>query len=155
MPYSRPRWFRWWLFPLTSVVHFGDELFVGGGFYTYVTAIGGIRVSPARFASATLFAFLSITIAAWVARKRYDWVLFVLAALVLTNALTHLGESLATHSYSPGLASGLVLWLPFGGAILYSGFTRSRTPAWWLGLVLGTVMNIAILLFTMHLGRIP
>src|ERR1700745_1858389 len=99
----RPRWFRWWLFPLTSVVHFGDELFAVGGFYRYVTALGGSPISMARFGSATVVAFLSITIAAWIARKRYDWVLFVLAAIILTNALTHLVETLTTRSYSPGL----------------------------------------------------
>lgn len=155
MPYPRPRWFRWWLFPLTSAAHFCDELFAGGGFYTYVTAIGGRPISLARFASATLFAFLSITIAAWVARKRYDWVLFVLAAIILTNAVTHLIQSLATRSYSPGLTSGLVLWLPLGGTILYYGFTRSSSSAWWLGLAIGTAMNMAILLFTLNLGRLP
>ena len=155
MAYPRPAWFRWWLFPLTSIVHFGDELFAGGGFYMYVTAIGGSPVSRDRFVSATLFAFLSITIAAWVARRRYDWVLFVLAAIILTNAVTHLIESLITRSYSPGLASGLLLWLPMGGAILYSGFARSRAQAWWLGLAVGTVMNIAILFFTTRLGGMP
>ena len=151
----RPRWFRWWLFPLTGAVHFADELFAAGGFYRYVAAIGGSPVSMARFAAATAFAFLSITIAAWVARKRYSWVLFVLAAIILTNALTHLAESLETRSYSPGLASGLVLWLPLGGAILYRGFTRSCAAVWWLGVAIGTLMNIAILRFTMYLGRMP
>jgi hypothetical protein len=155
MACPRPRWFRWWLFPVTSAVHFGDELFAGGGFYRYVTAFGGSPISKARFASAIVCAFLSMTLAAWVSRKRWDWVLFVLAAITLTNALTHLVQSLATRSYSPGLASGLVLWLPLGGSILYSGLTRGCAPAWWLGLAVGTAMNIAILLFTMHLGKMP
>lgn len=95
MPCPRPSWFRWWLIPLTSVVHFSDELFAGSGFYTYVTSIGGTPISMTRFALATLFAFLSITIASWLARKRYDWVLFALAA-------DHLYERLN----SPGGKSG-------------------------------------------------
>ena len=155
MPCPRPSWFRWWLFPVTSAVHFGDELFAGGGFYSWVTSIGGTPVSMARFASGTLVAFVSITIASWVARKRYDWLLFALATIVLTNALTHAAGSLLTHSYSPGTASGLVLWLPLGGAILYRGFARNCAAVWCLGLAVGTSMNLAILLLTMNLGRIP
>jgi small-conductance mechanosensitive channel len=153
MPCPRPPWFRWWLFPATSIVHFGDELFAGSGFYKWVTFIGGAPISLARFACATLVAFASITIASWVARKRYDWLLFALAAIILTNALTHLAGSLATHSYSPGTASGLVLWLPLGGAILYRGLARNCARAWCLGLAVGTAMNVAILLLTMNLGR--
>ena len=155
MPCPRPRWFRWWLFPLAGIVHFGDELFVGGGFYTWVTSIGGSRVSMARFASAILVALLSITIASWVGRKRYDWLLFALAAIFLTNALTHLVGSLGTHSYSPGTASGLVLWLPIGSAILYRGFSRNCAVVWCLGLAVGTALNMVILLLTMNLGRMP
>jgi hypothetical protein len=107
-----------------------------------------------RFASATLVAFVSITVASWVARKRYDWLLFTLAAIILTNVLTHLAGCLATHSYSPGTISGLVLWLPLGGAILHRGLTRNCVTIWWLGLAVGTGMNSAILLLTMNLGKI-
>src|SRR5690242_21727400 len=121
MACPRPRWFRWWLFPATSIVHFGDELFVGGGFYTWMTSIGGVRVTMARFAFATVVAFASITIASWVAQRRYDWLLFALAAIILTNALTHLVGSLAAHSYSPGTASGLLIWLQIGRASCREG----------------------------------
>lgn len=155
MPCPRPSWFRWWLIPLTSVVHFSDELFAGSGFYTYVTSIGGTPISMTRFALATLFAFLSITIASWLARKRYDWVLFALAAIIFTNALTHLAESLVTRSYSPGLASGLLIWLPLGSAILYRGFIRKCLRVWFIGLVVGAAMNFVVILFTVNLGRIP
>jgi hypothetical protein len=134
-------------------VHFSDELFAGGGFYTWVTSIGGAPISMARFASATLVAFVSITTASWLARKRYDWLLFALAAIIFTNALTHFVGSLATHSYSPGTVSGLVLWLPLGGAILYRGLARNCATVWCLGLAVGTAMNLAILLLTMNLGR--
>jgi hypothetical protein len=155
MACPRPQWFRWWLYPATSIVHFGDELFVGGGFYTWVTSIGGVRVTMARFAFATVVAFVSITIASWVARRRYDWLLFALAAIILTNALTHLVGSLATHSYSPGTVSGLLIWLPLGGAILYQGFARNCLTIWYTGLAVGTAMNIAVWLLGMSLGGMP
>ena len=154
--FVRPPWFRWWLFPATSLFHFADELFVAGGFYTWVTRLGGARVSTARFASATLLAWLSITVASWVVRKgRYDWLLFTLAAIILTNALTHAVGSLATHSYSPGTASGLILWIPLGAMILFHGSAPKPRPSWYLGLFLGTVINFGVLLLTMNLGRIP
>jgi hypothetical protein len=154
MQCPRPSWFRWWLFPATGIVHFAEELFADGGFYRWVSLIGGTPIGMARFARATFVAFVSITIASWVARKRYDWLLFALAAIILTNALTHLIGTLATHSYSPGTGSGLLLWLPLGGAILYRGFTRSCAIVWYLGLAVGTAMNIAILLLTINLGKI-
>jgi hypothetical protein len=118
MACPRPRWFRWWLFPATSIVHFGDELFVGGGFYTWVTSIGGVRVTMARFAFATVVAFVSITIASWVARRRYDWVLFALSAIIPTNALTHfIGQPGNTF-----LLARYCLW------ITYLAAARRRDP---------------------------
>jgi Protein of unknown function with HXXEE motif len=153
MPCPRPPWFRWWLFPVASAVHFGDELFAGGGFFTWVKSIGGAPVSMARFASGTLVAFVSMTIASWVARKQYDWLLFALAAIISTNALSHAAASLVTHSYSPGTASGLVFWLPLGSAVLYRGLTRNCATVWCVGLTVGTLMNVAILLLAMNLGR--
>jgi Protein of unknown function with HXXEE motif len=155
MSCARPPWFRWWLFPATGLVHFADELFAGGGFYRWVVLIGGARISMARFASATLVAFVSITVASWVVRKRYDWLLFALAATILTNALTHAVGSLATHSYSPGTASGLILWLPLGGSILYRGIAQNCGAVWCLGLALGTCVNVGVFLLTMNLGRMP
>ena len=154
--YKRPSWFRWWLFPATSLVHFADELFAAGGFYTWVARIGGARISMTRFASASLFALVSITVASWAVRKgRYDWLLFTLAATIFTNALSHAVSSLATHSYSPGTISGLILWLPLGGVILYHGGAQKRRAVWYFGLFLGTVVNFGVLLLTMNLGRIP
>ena len=155
MPCPRPRWFRWWFFPVTEVVHSGDELFAGGGLYTWVTYLGGSRISINRFVSATVVGVVSITIAAWLARKRYDWLLFALAAILVANALSHLAGSLVTGSYSPGTVSGLVLWLPLGGAVLYRGFTRNCVAVWFLGLVVGLAMNAAIVMLTIHLGRMP
>src|SRR5579875_1945973 len=152
MAYPRPTWFRWWLFPASAAVHFCEELFAGGGFYTWITAMGGTRIPIRRFGMATAFAFVSMTVAAWIARKRYDWLLFALAAIIVTNALTHFIASLATDSYSPGTVSGLVLWLPLGGAILYRGFDRKRAAIWSIGVAIGTLMNAAILIFTMHMG---
>jgi hypothetical protein len=93
----------------------------------------------ARFVFATVVAFASIRIASWVARRRYDWLLFALAGIILTNALTHLVGSLATHSYSPGTVSGLLIWLPLGAAILYQGFTRNCVTILCTGLAVDLV----------------
>jgi len=153
--YARPPWFRWWLFPVTSVFHFADELFAAGGFYTWVARIGGTRISMIRFASASLLALMSITVASWALRKgRYDWLLFTLAATILTNAVTHVVGSLATHSYSPGTISGLILWLPLGAIILFHGSAQKPRAVWYLGLFLGTLVNFGVLLLTLNLGRI-
>ena len=134
MPCPRPRWFRWWLFPVTDVVHSGDVV-CRWCLYIWVTYIGGSRISMTRFVSATVVAVVSITIAAWLARKRYDWLLFALPAIIVANALSHLAGTLVTGSYSPGTVSGLVLWLPLGGAVLYRGFTRNCVAEWCLGLL--------------------
>ena len=155
MPCPRPRWFRWWLFPVTDLVHSADELFAGGGLYTWVTHIGGSRISMTRFVSATVVGVVSITIAAWLARKRYDWLLFALAALIVANALSHLAGTLVIRSYSPGTVSGLVLWLPLGVAVLYRGFARNCVAVWCLGLAVGIAMNAAIVVLTINLGRMP
>jgi hypothetical protein len=107
-----------------------------------------------RFAAAILVGFVAMTLASWVARKRYDWLLFALAGMILTNALSHFAGTVVTHSYSPGTLSGLVLWLPLGGAVLYRGLARHCAAVWCIGLAVGTAMNAGILLFTLNLGKI-
>jgi hypothetical protein len=120
-------------------VHSADELFAGGGLYSWVDSLGGTRLSLARFVAGIFVAVVSLTIAAWLARRRYDWLLFALAAILVTNALSHLVGSLVTHSYSPGTVSGLLLWLPLGGAVLGRGLVRNCAAVWCLGLAAGVV----------------
>jgi hypothetical protein len=87
----------------------------------------------------------------WLASRyrHLRWLPLACAVAFLLNALSHLAASLYTISYSPGLVSGLLLWLPLAAlALLYSRRTLGRR-ARRAGLVVGLLMHCSVVLLTL------
>ena len=153
MSYEYPKWFRWWLFPGTHLVHFIDELVSAGGLPAWMARLGLAPMSTKQFVGASLLALVAMTVTAWVARKgKPDWLVFGLTAIVVLNALAHLTLSLATRSYSPGTASGALLWLPLGAAILWRGSIHRCRRSLAIGLIIGIGVNVMIGAVTVTMG---
>jgi hypothetical protein len=151
--YEYPRWFRWWLFPGTYLVHSIDELVSAGGLPAWVARLGLAPMSTKQFVWASLLALVAMTVAAWVVRNgKPDWLVFALTATVVLNALAHLTLSFATRSYSPGTASGVLLWLPLGAAILWRDGIHTRQRSLAIGLIIGIGVNVVVGVITVTLG---
>jgi hypothetical protein len=151
--YEYPQWFRWWLFPGTYLVHFIDELVSAGGLPAWMARLGLAPMSTKQFVGASLLAIVAMTVTAWGVRKgKPDWLVFALTAIVVVNALFHLTLSFATRSYSPGTASGVLLWLPLGAAILWRGSIHPSRRSLTIGLIIGIGVNVMIGVITVRLG---
>lgn len=137
----------WWplLLPLAYLLHLAEEWWGGGGMVAWTARALGREVSATRFLvlnGVVWPAVVVLTVAA-VRRPALEWFLTAFSTVVVVNAGLHALGSLASGSYSPGLMTGLLLYLPIGGYTLI--WTSRRLPPRGFGLaVVGGVLFHAL-----------
>ncbi|HEV2800882.1 MAG TPA: HXXEE domain-containing protein [Pyrinomonadaceae bacterium] len=145
-----------WLFPATYALHILEELWGGVGFTAWLGRVAGVQLETRQFFIWNALALLLMAVGVVLAGrfKHLRWLLLAYAVAFTLNALTHLAASLYTVSYSPGLVSGLLLWLPLGAhALLGYRKTLSRRGR-RAGLFVGLLMHAAVLALTLWGGRL-
>lgn len=148
---TRPAAAWGWLYPATYAIHILEEWRGGEGFTVWLERISGVELAAGKFLVWNAFALLlmSVGVVLTMRFKNLRWLLLAYGTAFLLNALSHLAASLYTISYSPGLVSGLLLWLPLG-ALTYVYFkpTLSRRAA-RAGLIIGVLMHCVVLSLTL------
>ncbi len=140
-----------WLHPATYAIHILEEWRGGEGFTAWMARVVGVELSAGKFLVWNVFALalMSIGVALAMRFRHLRWLLLAYGTAFLLNALTHLAASLYTNSYSPGLVSSLLLWLPLGAlTLVYFKPTLSRR-ARRAGLVVGMLMHCVVLWLTL------
>lgn len=141
---------HWWLLvlPLAYLLHLGEEWWGGEGFAAWTARLAGAPVSETRFIvlnSIVWPLFFGLTVAA-ILKPKLAWFPTTFATVVLINATLHALGTLVTASYSPGLITGLALYLPAGLAALSLG-RRSLAPRTFTnGVVLGVIIHGLVIL---------
>lgn len=145
-----------WLFPATYAIHILEELWGGVGFTAWLALVAGVELAARRFLVWNALALLLMTagVALTLRFRHLRWLLLAYGVAFLLNALTHLAASLYTNSYSPGLLSGLLLWLPLGAHALLSYRKTLSRRGRRAGLVIGLSMHAAVLALTLWGGRL-
>ncbi len=113
-------------FLVVSLVHMGEEYFYPGGFMDFMK-----RLNP-RFAPHVTAAFavvinglqLLLCILAVVVRESAFVFSLSIAGLLFVNSLMHIMGSIRSKGYTPGLLTGVVLYLPLS-LYAYSVFLNS------------------------------
>jgi Protein of unknown function with HXXEE motif len=139
-----------WLFPATYALHILEEWRGGEGFPAWFARITGVELAAGEFLLWNVAALLlmSASIVLTIRFKTFGWLLLAYGTAFLLNALSHLCASLYTISYSPGLVSSLLLWLPLGAlALLRFRPTLSRR-ARRAGLLIGFLIHAVVLTLT-------
>jgi hypothetical protein len=139
-----------WLFPATYAVHIAEEGLAGQRFYRWIQRIPlaralGVQISGSSFLVVNVI-YLAAMLAAVVVASSPDWgwLIPALGALIAVNGLGHLAGSLATGSYSPGLISGLILWLPLGAFALVASHGTLPQFTFWAGVGAGLLIQAAV-----------
>lgn len=136
--------------PLAYTLHLAEEWWGGEGFASWTARVLGAEVSETRFLVVNGIAwplFTTLTILA-LFRPSWRWFWVCFAALVVLNASLHLLGSLASGSYSPGLITGLALYLPLGIATLRGRFVESPvTYRWGVAAGIGIHALVAVIAF--------
>ena len=115
-----------WIFPATYAIHIAEEACCGETFPGWISRVGGVHFTTRGFVVVNSIAMVAMVLVV-LATARFDRARFLratLATIVLVNGLAHTIGTVVTWSYSPGLWSGALLWVPLGATVLL-GETRA------------------------------
>jgi hypothetical protein len=143
-----------WLFPISYLVHIAEEYW--GGFPAWIARFWGVESSLSNFLSWNGGAWVMMTVGVAVAlkTKSYRWLLVSFGTVVLINGLVHAGASVVTHSYSPGVISGLLLFVPLGVITLLRARETVNRRTLRAGIIVGVLMHGAVVLLAFGFARI-
>ncbi len=142
---------RWmWLFPAIYLFHMLEEYY--GGFYTWLARLIEAEPPPLQFPVLdTFFLIVMIAgIAAAIVMPFCRWLAVTFALASAMNGLTHLIAGILTMSYSPGVISGAIFWLPLGGYVLYLAYKDLPRTQLALGIILGLVLHVSVCLLVLN-----
>ena len=146
---------RWaWLFPATYLLHVMEEYWGGEGFYRWITRIMGSGMTPTEFVAINAGAWLLMVASILLFRRTPSirWLIISLGTVVMVNGLAHLAGSVWTGTYSPGVVSGTLLWIPLGLVTLYRGWHGATGRSFFSGVVVGLLIH-ALLFLVLLFGR--
>lgn len=135
-----------WLFPPTYAAHIVEEWF--GGFVEWFARVTGAGLSGETFLWLNGFALVGMTLGVALGYKfrRLRWLFVSFGAVTMLNGASHLAASLLTLSYSPGVVTGALVWLPLGYAALRAGRAALKPRHFVAGLAVGALMHAAVTL---------
>lgn len=146
-----------WLLPCSYIIHLGEEYFVAGGFPRWAERTLAARFSSTEFVAWNAFAFALMCVGAWLVSRdpKFRFIEIALALAVLGNVVAHLLASLVTWTYSPGLITGILIWLPVGLVRLrsarHASSHKGRTAGTYLGITVAFI-TVVVLAYGTLLG---
>ncbi len=124
----------WW-FPATYAMHAAEEFCMGETFPVWISRLAAVQFTATAFLWLNGIAMVAMLLAAWLAAARgVRWLTTTLATVVAINGTAHLLGSLVTMTWSPGVVTGTLLWLPLGVATLVRKY-RDQSARGFVGSV--------------------
>jgi hypothetical protein len=133
-----------WLIPCAYTAHLLEEWF--GGFPEWVgTVVGSPLPRPAFLAiNAVALALMLVATQQITRRERSGWMAIALATIIGVNGVGHILGSLATRSYSPGLITGVVFYLPLAKLVLMRAWLQASGDMWRYGVASGIAIHAVV-----------
>lgn len=156
--YFSDSWLIYWqlAFLLTYLFHIAEEYWGGGGYSAYLLKSHFVEMSPARFlALQSLGMFLMFAgVAISMPLSFPITMLTIIAAIVLANALVHGARSLSGRTYTPGLITAILLWLPLGAGWLFSAWNVMPGGRFLFAVMIGVSISLLVEIIAMRGGRL-
>ena len=143
-----------WFFPVSYLAHIAEEYW--GGFPAWVERFWGVASSEANFLAwnGGAWVMMCVGVGLVLVTKSYRWLLVSFGTVVLINAAAHALASAVTWSYSPGLISGLLLYVPLGLFTLRRARVSVNARTRRAGVIVGVVMHLVVVLLAFGFARI-
>ncbi|HYG78766.1 MAG TPA: HXXEE domain-containing protein [Pyrinomonadaceae bacterium] len=143
-----------WLLPVSYLAHIAEEYW--GGFPAWIARFWGVESSGANFLAwnGGALVMMCVGVALVLLTKSYRWLLVSFGTVVLINGVVHALASVATWSYSPGLVTGLLLYVPLGLYTLRRARGRVNARNMRAGLIVGVAMHAVVVLLAFGFARI-
>jgi Protein of unknown function with HXXEE motif len=143
-----------WLFPITYVLHVGEEFLGGGGYSLYLENLRGIHLSPTTFLMSQGIGLVLMVVGVILSRRLNFPNLFcvMLGSVVLVNCLTHTVQTLFHRTYVPGLVTAILVWLPLGIVTLHHFKDSMSQVRFGIGVAIGVAINLVVELLIISSG---
>ena len=140
-----------WLFPVTYLIHIAEEFWVGDGFHVWVARFGGGGLEPETFVALNATALVVMTAGTALVRRYsvMNWLVVAFGTTLVLNGVTHLLASVYTVSYSPGLISGNLLWVPLGIFGLWQVRRWLSRQVFRLAIFTGALIHAAVIVISL------
>jgi hypothetical protein len=141
---------EWWplLLPCAYLLHLAEEWWGGEGFVSWTARALGREVSPSRFLllNGVVWPLFAVLTAAALRRPALAWFPTAFSTIVVVNGVLHMLGSLAGGSYSPGVVTGTLLYLPLGAYGLAAGRRELPPPTFALAVLAGILAHVLVAL---------
>jgi hypothetical protein len=116
------------------------------GFPAWIATVVGRPLPTTAFftINAIAMALAAIGIRAAVRAERYGWIPIAIATVLLINAVSHLAGSIVTGTYSPGLFSALILYVPLASLTLIRAVDQASRALVLHGAIAGALIHAAV-----------
>ena len=130
-----------WLFLPAYLIHLAEEWF--GGFPQWVAIIAGGPVPSAAFLiiNGVAIVLLVVGIRSATSKEESGWIAVAVAAIALINTVSHASGSILTGTYSPGLISAAVLYVPLGSLVIVRALHQAPSATLTRGVIVGVVLH--------------
>jgi hypothetical protein len=142
-----------WLLPLAYACHILEEWF--GGFPEWLAIIVGSALPRTAFVVINAVAMTVMVLAARAATRResHGWMAIAIATILLVNGIAHVLGSLATGTYSPGLITGVVLYLPLAQLSLLRAWSQAEGENFGRGVAAGFALHALVVVIAYAASR--
>ena len=142
-----------WPFVPAYAIHVAEEWFAG--FTTWVEQIAGSAMSDVAFLTINAFAMalLVVGVRAAARAEQNGWIAVTIATIALTNTASHVAGALLTQSYSPGLISAVVLYVPLGSLTMIRAVDQAPRATLARGVIVGVVLHLIVFIVAIAATR--
>lgn len=133
-----------WLFVPAYVVHVAEEWF--GGFPQWVRLMAGGPMPAAAFFAINGIALVLLVagVRAAIRSDRHGWIAVTVATIALVNTGAHAAGAALTRSYSPGLISAVVLYVPLGLLAMIRALDQAPRAQLARGIAIGLILHALV-----------
>jgi hypothetical protein len=133
-----------WLIVGAYAAHIVEEWF--GGFPEWFGQLTGRPLPHDTFLiiNAVGLAVMAAAALAATRRESLGWLAIGIATIALVNGAAHLLGSIVTGTYSPGLLTGIVLYLPLGQLSLTRAWYQVHRAFFWRGVAAGVAAHTIV-----------
>ena len=142
------------LFPVTFALHLLEECASGEWFGAWSARVLDAPITARAFLAWNALGFVLMCTGTALTMRvpKLRWIETAMSIAVLGNALFHLAASAATQTWSPGLATAVLLWLPLGIVRLPVALRASSRRGRRVGIIVG-VASVIVTLAVLAFGR--
>jgi len=129
------------LLPVVFLAHLAEEWF--GGFLAWTPRVLGYEIGLTRFVMINAIGFAIFAAGTLLSMRvgRFSWMAVSIAALLGLNGVLHFLATIGFATYSPGVVTGLVFYLPLSTIVLRSASKRMPRPGFSKAVLIGVVAH--------------